>query len=67
MKRDNSFVSASTAWKVSKHRVISGPYFPVFSPNTGKYGPDITPYFDIFYAALTKVQLILTASVLTGS
>ena len=33
-----------TAWKVSKYGVISGPYSPVFSPNTGKYGPEITPY-----------------------
>ena len=23
----------STAWKVSKYGLISGPYFPVFSPN----------------------------------
>ena len=29
-----------TVWK----GVISGPYFPVFSPNTGKYEPEITPY-----------------------
>ena len=35
-----------TAWKVSKYGVISGPYFPVFSPNTVKYGPEITPYLD---------------------
>ena len=41
-----------TAWKVSKYGVISGPYFPVFSPNTGKYGPEITPYFDTFHTAL---------------
>ena len=26
---------------MSKYVVISGPYFPVFSPNTGKYGPEI--------------------------
>ena len=45
-----SFRKPSTAWKVSKYRVISGPYFPVFSPNTGKYGPEITPYLDIFHA-----------------
>ena len=29
-----------TAWKWSKYGVFSGPYFPVFSPNTGKYGPE---------------------------
>ena len=39
-----------TAWKVSKYGVISSPYFPVFSPNTGKYGPEITPYLDTFHA-----------------
>ena len=27
----------STAWKVSKYGVFSGPYFPVFSPNVEKY------------------------------
>ena len=31
-----------TAWKVSKYGVISGPYFPVFGLNTGKYGLEIT-------------------------
>ena len=25
-------------------------YFPVFSPNTGKYGPGKTPYLDTFHA-----------------
>ena len=38
-----------TAWKVSKYGVISGPYFPVFGLNTGKYGPEITPYLDTFH------------------
>ena len=41
-----------TAWKVSKYLVISGPYFPVFSPNRGKYGPEITPYLDSFHAVI---------------
>ena len=40
------------AWKLSKYRVISGPYFPVFELNTGKYGPEITPYFDTFHVEL---------------
>ena len=30
--------------------VISGPCFPVFRLNTGKYGPEITPYLDTFHA-----------------
>ena len=34
---------------MSKCVVISGSYFPVFSPNTGKYGPEITPYLDTFH------------------
>ena len=37
-------------WKVSKYGVISGTYFPVFGLNTGKYGPEITPYLDTFHA-----------------
>ena len=33
-----------------KYGVSSGPYFPVFSPNTGKYEPEKTPYLDNFHA-----------------
>ena len=55
-----------TAWKVSKYGVISGPYFPVFGlntdfvfkPNTGKYGPGITPYLDTFHAVLSNQRII---------
>ena len=36
--------------KVSKYGVSSGPYFPVLSPNIGKYGPEKTPYLDTFHA-----------------
>ena len=35
---------------MSKYEVVSGPYFPAFGPNTGKYGPEITPCLDIFHA-----------------
>ena len=38
---------------MSKYEVIFGLYFPVFalnSPNTGKYGQEITPYLDTFHA-----------------
>ena len=41
-----------TAWKVFKFGVISGPYFPVFGLNTGKSGPEITPYMDTFHAVV---------------
>ena len=43
----------STVRKVSKYGVFSGPYFPVLSPNTGRYRPEKTPYFDTFYAVKT--------------
>ena len=52
-----------TVWKVSKYGVISGPYFPTFglnterykylsvwSPNAGKYRPEITPNLGTFHA-----------------
>ena len=50
-----------------KYGVISGPYFPVFglnteiyifSPNTGKYGPGITPYLDTFHAVVSDTNLL---------
>ena len=37
---------------MSKYRVISGPHFPEFSPNKGKYGPEITLYLDTFHAVM---------------
>ena len=41
-----------TARKVSKYGVFSGPYFPVFGLNTGKYGPENTPYLDTLHVNL---------------
>ena len=32
--------------KVSKDAVFSGPYFPTFGLNAGKYGPEKTPYLE---------------------
>ena len=46
------FFVKSTAWKVSKYGVISGPYFPVFRLNTGKYGPEVTSYLGTFNAVI---------------
>ena len=43
-------LDSTTTWKVSKYGVISGPHFTVFSPDTGKYGPQITPYLGTFRA-----------------
>ena len=43
---------------MSKYGVISGPHFPVFSPNTGKYGPEIPRYLDAFHAVMGIVLMI---------
>ena len=40
----------STARKVSKYGVFSGPSFPVSGLNAEKYGPEKTPYLDSFHA-----------------
>ena len=37
---------------MSKYGVFSGTYFPVNSPNAGKYGPGKTPYLDPFHAVV---------------
>ena len=42
---------------MSKYGVTSGPYFPVFSPKTGKHGPEITPYLDTFHPVNGTVNL----------
>ena len=46
--RKNS--ESNTAPKKSKYGVFSGPYFPVFELNTGKYGLEITSHLDAFHA-----------------
>ena len=42
-----------TVWKVSKYRVLSGPYFPALWLNTEiyleNYGPEKTLYLDTFH------------------
>ena len=45
-----------TARKVSKYVVFSGPYFPVFSPNTGKYGLEKTPYLGTFQTVVSWIR-----------
>ena len=43
---------------MSKYRIFAGPYFPVFSPNAGKYGPEKAPYLDNFHAVLLLQHII---------
>ena len=45
-----SSIHSNTAWKVFICGVFSGPYFPIFSQSTGKYGPEKTSYLDTFHA-----------------
>ena len=47
---------------MSKYGVFSGPYFPVFGLNTGKYRPEKTPYLNTFtqcVSVLIVLQVIL--------
>ena len=39
-------------WKMFINGVISDPCFPVFSPNTGKYRPEKTPYLNTFHTVI---------------
>ena len=48
-----------TAWKVPKYGAFYGPYFFVFSANTGKYGPEKTPYLDTFDAVSWYLLLLV--------
>ena len=53
----------SVALKVSKYRVFSGPYFPVFGLNTEIYSvhlrPEKTPHLDTFHAVFVSRKCIL--------
>ena len=40
------FWEKDTACKLSKYGVFSGPYFPVFGLNTGKYELEKTPHLE---------------------
>ena len=48
-----------------KYGFFSGPYFSVFSPITGKYGPEETPYLEIFHAVST-LHLTVIYSIILG-
>ena len=50
-----------TVWKVSKCGVFSGPYFPVFGLNTGKYGPEKLRILTLFTQSEFTILLILVS------
>ena len=47
----------ASARKVFKYGVSSGPYFPVFGLNTGKYGPGKTLYLRTFHTVCYIIDL----------
>ena len=47
-KNSKNSRSLFTARKVSKYGVFSGLFYPLFRLNAGKYGPEKTPYLDIW-------------------
>ena len=56
---------AVTLREVSKCGAVSGSHFPTFSLNTGKYGPETTPYLTLFTQCKflkTPVKSCLTLS-----
>ena len=44
----NQFLKWGTVWKMARYGVFSSPYFPVFSPNAGKYGPEKLRIWTLF-------------------
>ena len=61
---------------MSKYGVISSTYFPVFglnteisvfSPNTEKYGPEITPYLDTFHGVVVSQEYLRNIMIFLGS
>ena len=48
---------SNTEWKAFKCGVSSGPYFPVISTNTGKYGLEKTTYLDTFHEVQITVDV----------
>ena len=45
--------------KESRYGDFSGSYFPVFSSNTGKCGPEKTPHLDSFHVAVLRNMVLL--------
>ena len=61
----NQVLKSSLREKCPYTKFFSGLYFPVFNPNTGKYGPDETPYLDTFHASRYMQKTHVFASIKT--
>ena len=53
------FLVFCAVWKISKYRVFSGSYLDIFSPNTGKYGPEKNPYLYTFHRLFPWIYCLL--------
>ena len=49
-----------------KYGAISGQLISVFSPNTGKYRPEITPYLDTFRAVKVADWVVVLSHINAG-
>ena len=49
---------------MSKYGDFFGPYFPVFCPNTEKYGPEKALYLDTFHAVIMDCNCNFRATVI---
>ena len=54
VRADWFILKSDTLRKESKYRVF---FWSVFSPNTGKYGPEKTPYLDTFQAVICVAKV----------
>ena len=51
---DQENILNSLREKFPDRDVFSGPYFPIFGLNTGKFGPEKSSYLDTFHEVPTK-------------
>ena len=65
MKQGDKVEIRSTARKVFKFGVISSQYFPVFSQNTGRYGPKKLLIYTLLYS-FTQRRLTLKLAIIQG-
>ena len=60
--KEHQIFKTTTVWRVFKNGVFSGPYFPVFGLNSGKFAPKKTPYLDTFQGVNLSVTRFSSVS-----
>ena len=79
-RKNPLIIKISTVWKVSKNRIFSGPYFPVFRLNMDIYSVNLciqfkyrkiptqkTPYLDTFHAVKVNFKIYDVTTWLTNN